>query len=216
MKIMGLTFGKTYEDVRSLRYGAIMIMSDQDTDGSHIKGLVINFIHNFWPSLFKMPGFVKQFITPLLKASKGNQKISFYTMNDYKQWTERTNDIKTWSIKYYKGLGTSDDKEAKEYFSDLRKHRIDFQYIDNQDDDSIELVFSRKRIEDRKTWLAGYDPKLSISYDRPRIRYKEFVDRDFIHYSNEDNNRSIGSLIDGLKPGQRKIIYGCFKRKLVK
>ena len=87
-----------------------MIMSDQDTDGSHIKGLVINFIHNFWPSLFKMPGFVKQFITPLLKVSKGNQKISFYTMNDFKQWAERTADLNTWTIKYYKGLGTSDDK----------------------------------------------------------------------------------------------------------
>lgn len=110
---MGLTFGKTYEDGKSLRYGSIMIMSDQDTDGSHIKGLVINFVHNFWPSLFKMPGFVKQFITPLLKVSKGSQKISFYTMNDYKQWADRTNDLNTWTIKYYKGLGTSTDKEGK-------------------------------------------------------------------------------------------------------
>lgn len=61
-------------------------MSDQDTDGSHIKGLVINFIHHFWPSLFKMAGFVKQFITPLLKVFKGNNSISFYTMNDFKNW----------------------------------------------------------------------------------------------------------------------------------
>jgi len=49
-----------------------MIMADQDTDGSHIKGLVLNLIHFFWPSLFKMPRFMKQFITPLLKASKKN------------------------------------------------------------------------------------------------------------------------------------------------
>ena len=49
-----------------------MIMADQDTDGSHIKGLVINFIHTFWPSLFSMNGFLKQFITPILKATKGN------------------------------------------------------------------------------------------------------------------------------------------------
>ena len=87
-----------------------MIMSDQDTDGSHIKGLVINFIHNFWPSLFKMSGFVKQFITPLLKVFKGSQAISFYTMNDFKNWLENIDNIKTWRIKYYKGLGTSSDK----------------------------------------------------------------------------------------------------------
>jgi len=71
MKIVGLKVGTNYEDTKSLRYGSIMIMSDQDTDGSHIKGLVVNFIHFFWPSLFKMRGFMKQFITPLLKAIKG-------------------------------------------------------------------------------------------------------------------------------------------------
>lgn len=70
MKIIGLQVGKEYEDLKSLRYGSVMIMSDQDTDGSHIKGLVVNFIHYFWPSLFKMRGFLKQFITPLLKVSK--------------------------------------------------------------------------------------------------------------------------------------------------
>ncbi len=113
LKIIGLTIGKTYEDLKTLRYGAIMIMSDQDTDGSHIKGLVINFISNFWPSLFKIEGFVKQFITPLLKASKGQQVLSFYTMNDFKNWCQNIPDIKTWRVKYYKGLGTSTDKEAR-------------------------------------------------------------------------------------------------------
>ena len=108
-----------------------MIMSDQDTDGSHIKGLVINFIHHFWPSLFKIDGFIKQFITPLLKVTKKNQVIYFYTMNDFKRWSDAIDNIKAWEIKYYKGLGTSTDKEAKQYFSDLRKHKIDFQYIDN-------------------------------------------------------------------------------------
>lgn len=65
-----------------------MIMSDQDTDGSHIKGLVVNFVHFFWPSLFKLPRFLKQFITPLLKVSKGNNIHSFYTMSDFKRWAE--------------------------------------------------------------------------------------------------------------------------------
>jgi DNA topoisomerase-2 len=79
--------GKKYEDLKSLRYGSIMIMSDQDTDGSHIKGLVINFVHSFWPSLFQIEGFLKQFITPLLKASKGRETFSFYTMQDFKIWS---------------------------------------------------------------------------------------------------------------------------------
>ena len=45
---------KQYSDTRALRYGSVMIMADQDVDGSHIKGLFINFIQNYWPSLFKM------------------------------------------------------------------------------------------------------------------------------------------------------------------
>ena len=47
MKIIGLKMGNVYEDVKGLRYGKIMIMADQDTDGSHIKGLIINFIEYF-------------------------------------------------------------------------------------------------------------------------------------------------------------------------
>eukprot|EP00329_Picozoa_sp_Boothbay-MS584-11_P002751 24234_2 len=77
-KILGLQTGKTYEDVKSLRYGHIMIMADQDHDGSHIKGLVINFIHTFWPSLLQMPGFLLEFITPIVKSYKRTIIILLY------------------------------------------------------------------------------------------------------------------------------------------
>jgi len=49
---LGLQIGKVYSDVHALRYGSVMIMADQDNDGSHIKGLFINFIQTFWPSLY--------------------------------------------------------------------------------------------------------------------------------------------------------------------
>ena len=53
---MGLRYGKKYkdiEDLKTLRYGRLMIMTDQDHDGSHIKGLLINFIHSNWPDLIQ-------------------------------------------------------------------------------------------------------------------------------------------------------------------
>ena len=45
-------------------------------DGSHIKGLLINFIHHNWPDLLKLP-FLEEFITPIVKATKGTN-VSFY------------------------------------------------------------------------------------------------------------------------------------------
>ena len=70
VKIMGLKYGKKYmseSDLASLRYGHLMVMTDQDQDGSHIKGLLINFIHYNWPSLLRLP-FMEQFITPIVKV----------------------------------------------------------------------------------------------------------------------------------------------------
>ena len=57
-----------YTDVKQLRYGHLMIMTDQDHDGSHIKGLIMNFFHHFYPSLLQLPGFLLEFITPIVKV----------------------------------------------------------------------------------------------------------------------------------------------------
>ena len=54
--------------MKQLRYGHLMIMTDQDHDGSHIKGLIMNFFHHFYPSLLKLPGFLLEFITPIVKV----------------------------------------------------------------------------------------------------------------------------------------------------
>jgi len=98
----------------------------RNTDHLHTSGLLINFIHTFWPSLLKIPGFVTEFVTPIVKAKKGKQEETFFTLTEYNAWKESTNNGKGWSIKYYKGLGTSTAAEAKEYFSDIYHHKIDF------------------------------------------------------------------------------------------
>ena len=216
MKILGIRIGENYTDVKNLRYGSIMIMTDQDVDGSHIKGLIINFIHTFWPSLIKINGFLKQFITPIIKASKGNEIYSFYTLPEYKQWVEKRNkNIKGFKIKYYKGLGTSTSKEAQEYFSNIDKHRIYFDYTNDIDDESIDMAFNKKKTKERKNWLMKFDPNSPpLDLDIDKISYQEFINRELVLFSLYDNQRSIPSLCDGLKPSERKILYGCFKRNL--
>merc|ERR1719160_1425867 len=68
LKIIGLDLKCEYNNTKSLRYGSIMMMTDQDHDGSHIKGLLINMVHHWWPSLCQMDGFLKEFVTPIVKV----------------------------------------------------------------------------------------------------------------------------------------------------
>ena len=78
------------ENFAALRYGCVMIMTDQDHDGSHIKGLLINFFEHFWPTLVKKVGFLKEFVTPIIKISKksSQQALTFFTISEYKEWEE--------------------------------------------------------------------------------------------------------------------------------
>eukprot|EP00736_Rhodelphis_marinus_P005637 Rmarinus@m.29818 len=213
-KILGLQQGKVYESVKTLRYGRVMVMADQDHDGSHIKGLVMNMFHHFWPSLLQIPGFFVEFVTPIVKAIKGPKTSSFFTIPEYELWKDEHHDGKGWKIKYYKGLGTSTSQEAKEYFSDIGTHKIDFKWEGPEDNDAIQLAFSKERADDRKQWLGTYEAGTHVDHSQTELTYTDFVNKELILFSRADCVRSIPSLVDGLKPGQRKILFSCFKRKL--
>ncbi|KAL0597809.1 DNA topoisomerase 2-alpha [Plecturocebus cupreus] len=226
IKIVGLQYKKNYEDedsLKTLRYGKIMIMTDQDQDGSHIKGLLINFIHHNWPSLLRHR-FLEEFITPIVKVSKNKQEMAFYSLPEFEEWKSSTPNHKKWKVKYYKGLGTSTSKEAKEYFADMKRHRIQFRYSGPEDDAAISLAFSKKQIDDRKEWLTNFmeDRRQRKLLGLPEdylygqtttyLTYNDFINKELILFSNSDNERSIPSMVDGLKPGQRKVLFTCFKR----
>ncbi|CAL8463907.1 g3442 [Coccomyxa elongata] len=213
-QILGLQHGRSYDSTKQLRYGHLMIMTDQDHDGSHIKGLIMNFLHHFYPSLLRIKGFLLEFITPIVKATKGKQKLSFFTMPEYEEWKKTASP--GWTIKYYKGLGTSDKKEAQEYFAAIDDHRKSFVYEGEHDDQAIELAFSKKKIEERKQWLAGFEPGTYLDQSVDEISYSDFVNKELILFSRADLERSIPNMVDGLKPGQRKILFCCFKRNIKK
>ncbi|KAF8264485.1 DNA topoisomerase [Lactarius quietus] len=215
-KIMGLQHNKDYSDTKSLRYGQLMIMTDQDHDGSHIKGLLINFLDHFFPSLLKIPNFLVEFVTPIVRVTKGKQRIDFFTIPEYEQWLEQTPDAHKWDSKYYKGLGTSKDSDARDYFSHMTKHMIPFGSTQDGERELIDLAFSKKKADDRKDWLRQFRPGTYLDHDTDEISYSDFINKELILFSMADNVRSIPSVADGLKPGQRKVIWACFKRKLKK
>lgn len=208
-KILGLESGKVYKDLKSLRYGKVMIMTDQDHDGSHIKGLILNLFHSHWPELLKLD-YVNCMVTPIIKSTKGKVTKEFYTLTDYNDWKTKVN-VGLWKIKYYKGLGTSNSKEAKEYFKTLK---INQYKVDETTDNSMVLAFKKTEADRRKEWLKSYNEEEILDYNKEETRIEDFINREFKHFSNSDCLRSIGSVVDGLKVSQRKILYSCFKRKL--
>ncbi|KAJ1627882.1 DNA topoisomerase [Pavlovales sp. CCMP2436] len=128
---------------KKLRYGRLLLMTDQDHDGSHIKGLVLNLVHHFWPSLLERGDFVSQFVTPIIK---------FFTLTEYERW-RRKSKVSDWSIKYYKGLGTSTSEEARAYFGEMDSHVKRMLWSSEVDADKIDMAFNVGRAADRREWI---------------------------------------------------------------
>lgn len=217
-QILGLEAGKKYTDLKQLRYGRVMIMTDQDVDGSHIKGLLMNLFHTEWPELLHL-GFLCCLMTPLLKATRSGRTLCFYSESEYDAWKTATiaaegeAGLRGWHTKYYKGLGTSTAAEAREYFASM--NTVEYTW-DDSSDGAIDLAFNKKRADDRKSWLETFDAgrHLEVTAGGSKVDYSRFVHDELIHFSVEDNVRSIPHVIDGLKPSQRKIFWAALKRNL--
>lgn len=209
--ILGLQNGKKFKDLKelkkSMRYGRILILTDSDVDGFHIKGLLINFFHFFWPQLVVDDDFITCLRTPVVKATKGKDVQAFYTVPEYMRWKEQSRG--NWKIKYYKGLGTSSAKEAKECFRDLETKKLYYSAPEPIDQDAIKLAFQKDKSNDRKDWIQTNSGKeIFLDASSKHVPVSHFVNKELILFSIEDCERSIPAMMDGFKPSQRKVIYG--------
>ncbi len=212
-QILQLEPNKIYDETntKQLPYRHIIIFTDQDTDGSHIMGLVLTYLREFFPSILTIwPNFVQRFATHIVKAKIGNDTKAFFSLQEYKAWI---GDRKPSQVKYYKGLGTSTDEEAREYFRNIQTHLTEIEYTGNTSEEAIQTFFSPDKTNKRKEILQNIDKTVCIDYKSPKTTFEDFCYKELIHHCAADNVRSIPNAIDGLKPSQRKILYTVRRRQ---
>jgi DNA topoisomerase-2 len=145
-QILGLKQNKEYTNTNDLRYGKVMILTDSDVDGSHIKSLFVNFMHAQWPSLIKLnPSFIQTVRTPIVKAIKGKKVLEFFTEQDYDIWKKSNDNKSGYQIRYFKGLGTSKKEDAQDTFRRINELKMDYYYKDANCDKSILLAFEKDK-----------------------------------------------------------------------
>jgi DNA topoisomerase II len=218
IKALGVQFEVDYtieENYKKLRYGSLMIISDQDCDGFHITGLIQNLFHSLFPSLLKRsPPFIISMQTPLIRVYKPDNRL-FYNEEEFKSYIDSLNG-KPCDKKYLKGLGSSTTEDIIETFGEKM---VKFVY-DKKCDDTMTKAFNAKHADARKKWLETYNAKdgaykwKTSEQETINVSYTDFIDKEFIRFSIEDCNRSLPHLLDGMKQCNRKVLFTCFKRKL--
>lgn len=212
-QILQLEPNKVYDEhnTTNLPYRHIVVFTDQDHDGSHIMGLILTFLREYFPTLFGVwPNFVQRFATHIVKAKIGQETRSFFSIAEYKQWCG--NRVPS-HVKYYKGLGTSTDEEAREYFRNIAQHLTDVEYTGKDSEEAIRTFYAPDKSDKRKEILQSIDEESYVNYELPKTTFEDFCFHELIHHCAADNERSIASAIDGLKPSQRKILYTLRRRK---
>lgn len=218
--ILNLDVERTYTAVDTLDYSHLVILSDQDPDGAHIRGLLILFVHTLFPSvLTAFPNFVRVFATPLVRASHGAQSWSFFNEPDFREWREAraAAGLPVGMIKYYKGLGALSNAFAKTLFADMDRHVVTLMFRGAPCADALARFFDERRADDRKAFLTdAYDPRRLFDFSCGEASIGEWCEEDVSHFLMYNNTRSLPHVVDGLKTSQRKVLHGCFKLNYVK
>lgn len=206
---LGLKEGYDYTDPKmraTLKYGKFMIITDADEDGKHIKGLVLAFFRQYFPSLLEAE-FVVDYRTPVVRMYKGKLCKKLYTEREIEEWKAETPDYHKWKPKYFKGLGSCSKAEIIDDFNSafiVKFISDEFAHF------SIDRAFSDKYVNQRKDMI-----RQKMNYENmPEIKDSLEI-TDFVTYELRDFwmsclKRHIPGL-DGLNEARRKIIYSAIK-----
>lgn len=206
-KLLGLKEGLPYnneENYNTLRYGKVMTMTDADKDGSHIKGLLFNFFYVLHPTLLEI-GYLVDYRTKYLRASKGKEKKSFFTTSQFEDWKKEHQDLTGWSFEYFKGLGTAEEKDVVEDSA----NPVTIQMTTDPDTNIMfDIAFGKSRESQRKEMVRFYkESKKESFYIQQSMTFSTFFNKEFIGYVMESLDRAIPNASDGLKRCHRQILH---------
>ena len=220
-QIIGLREGVDYtldHNIETLRYGFIILTVDADDDGMHIMAHLLNFFREKFPGLLKrnMIGYLR---TPMVKVFKNNKILHrFFNQKAFESWSKTAKNKSTLNIKYYKGLGTSNDKDIED---DLVHAPTIVCFYDDECVKNFNVAFHEDNAEERKKWIVKWrdvsqvDDIISvniseISNSEEAIKAQDisqFLNRELVSYSVASLFRAIPSEYDHLKESQRKALY---------
>ena len=156
-KTLKITYNK--ED---LRYGKIIIMSDADVDGAHIKNLFYTFIWNFCPDLIK-DGYVYAGVPPLYKITIGKEYK--YLKNDEElEAFKKANVGKKYIVGRMKGLGEMSVEETEETLTNPDKRII--KQITVEDANATSILFEQlmgQSVTSRKAYIKEHSKEATYN-----------------------------------------------------
>ena len=208
LKILGVDFSRgDPQTTKDLRYDRLIILTDQDVDGAHIGGLILNALWVLLPDLMRNePHFVQRLATPLVRAvNRAGDTHEFMTEREFDEWY-RQGPV-GYSVKYYKGLGTSTPRDAKALFAQLDKYLITIDCAAAADVELLVDFFDSKRADRRKELLMSTAASVEVDYAQASVGLGQFLMAEMVPFSRYNNERSLAHVMDGLKPALRKILW---------
>ena len=226
VEILGLDFSCRYEtpaEIGRLRYGSVLVCTDQDLDGTgKILPLILVWFHLFWPNLIAH-GYVKRFMTPVIRAyaRRGGAEPpvqEFFYENEFSRWARSRGGeeavSQTHTVKYYKGLASHDEDEVVQMFCRFGQAVYTFT-LDAAAPRLFEVYFGNRpclRKEALSTGVAYLSAEEAQSiHDSRTIPCSVQLRVDAKAYKLDDIQRKIPGL-DGLPVARRKVLAGSLKR----
>ncbi len=152
LTITGLQLGEPVRSKTQLRFGKLVMLTDQDLDGFHITALEFSFFAKYWPELYEL-GVIYRLNTPLYIATTTKGEVfEFFTEEEYKSWLPKAPKHKA---EYYKGLGGFDTATFERFLNNRDKYLVRVTPLEAQDLAKFELAFSGHEADSRKDWLEG-------------------------------------------------------------